>query len=805
MHNLFGHNILKKILFVTLWQITIWTVDLYGLAPHSQILEVSKPPANDFEYVQEKVTQRIRISREHGKYAVGIVAMEMPLSDKDGVRLKSFTGRGGGQGAYMDDVPWALAQQKIGTFAFKPLFSKDVETSCKRGLSEFCDRFDAKVFAEIQVPIGGGTIPIQVLYMEQEGVPVFLPYDPTGHFFVGLYDEPDSLRSYLEMIILSRIPIMIADQLGVQFEAYQFNDWQTALGPMFIKEIYKNKDWQLGHAPASLFITHNLEYQGLFPGKIEYDLADPLIKFLLERDVLKINTDPRNTFPNTYKSAWNKVQVDLFRLTHLDVKHQFDSENGLEFWSSYAAGRHNLMKGAFLYSDKILFVSEGHLAECLTQKRGYGMDGLLQRLRQKLVGLYNGVRKDKNSPAKLKALTIDGFSGELSDDLKAWKDHNKQAIQRKLRLDTSNLNHFVLAIVTRLVKQKGLNVLFTPVHQGGPMLIDALLGIRDPDTGAQLQFVIMGTAGDPRGQEVVDRLNKLIAENGRRKNLVFIEKYDPVLAKQLGAGALTAMMPSIDEPGGIANQEMALLLTPVLVTARGGLNDFYKTGGTPLAPVPGFEIDDDPASVAERMRSAKAIYEAVRAEFFLYVKYPDEYRKQLEQLAQFNPDWGTRIDDYEKRYTEAIGIAKKRAEFVKSAGKIMYANTLQAIQQGDNVEVQFEVMLQNTSLSPTEVTRLFVSAYVHYQKLDKTWVEGDEDILFDTFECIGVDDTGHFRMRATFKKPFPAGRLEFAIRLIDASGERHWLTDVGRNCSMYLSAFSSVRVEPAASRISLAA
>ena len=69
---------------------------------------------------------------------------------------------------------------------------------------------------------------------------------------------------------------------------------------------------------------------------------------------------------------------------------------------------------------------------------------------------------------------------------------------------------------------------------------------------------------------------------------IFVNAFDTVLAKQIGAGADVALMPSIDEPGGIANQELAQLLAFVLVSDRGGLKDFYRNGRHPAQAHPWF-------------------------------------------------------------------------------------------------------------------------------------------------------------------------------------------------------------------------
>jgi glycogen synthase len=80
--------------------------------------------------------------------------------------------------------------------------------------------------------------------------------------------------------------------------------------------------------------------------------------------------------------------------------------SGFEFWSSFpgghVGGRHNLMKGAFVYADRIMFVSHGHMREALTISRGYGLSGVLNaevaRNPQKLTAVYNGIRANKHKP-----------------------------------------------------------------------------------------------------------------------------------------------------------------------------------------------------------------------------------------------------------------------------------------------------------------------------------------------------------------------------------------------------------------------
>ena len=161
-----------------------------------------------------------------------------------------------------------------------------------------------------------------------------------------------------------------------------------------LKEFYKFE----GPRPAALFTTHNLEYQGFFPGDMALSRNDPLVGHLFRLGVLGCAScrfnDPRG---NTYPLMPEALNVEeLFKLTQLPA----DIQTGaMEFWSrypnGYIPGRHNFMKGAFNYADKIVFVSQGHLREALTIKRGYGLDGVLRDNLHKLTAIYNGLRGSK--------------------------------------------------------------------------------------------------------------------------------------------------------------------------------------------------------------------------------------------------------------------------------------------------------------------------------------------------------------------------------------------------------------------------
>lgn len=765
-------------------------LDSYTLAPRTEVSSIQRIQA------EAKIRSYIQRARDLGKYAIALVAMEFPLVSKDKKSLKSVGGRGGGQKVYMGDVPWAVSTKGVASFVFKPLFQQDV-LKTYGSIEKFLNEYDGVYLKDIEVEVGGGTIPLHVIYVEQEGVPVILLYDPSGSFFNELYADSDNLVGYIETILLSKAPILIAHELGIQYEAYQFNDWQTGFGPLYIDKYVK--EWKLGFTPAVLFTTHNLEYQGLFSGHMEYDITDPMIRFLMRQNVIRFQDDPNVTWPNAVREKDGKIKVDIFRLTNLPYELQFDADSGLEFWSRYPDsqepggmkeiyGRHNIMKGAYNHSDRIIFVSEGHLKESLTPERGYGLEGLLRKLKEQgvLTALYNGIRADKHRPVNLKALKKDGFIPEPDENgLTPWKEHNRQALQEKFNLDSSNPKNFIVGVVTRIVKQKGLNILFTPIYAGGPRLIDALLDLKDESTGAQLQFVLLGTAGDEIGKELVQKFEEL-----ERDNFIFINEYDPELAKQIGAGSMAGLMPSIDEPGGLSNQEMSELLTPMIVTARGGLNDFYLSGGTPIKPVPGFEINDTPEAEAERIQSAAAIYEAIKTLFETYIQDSDTYEQYLAMIDRYDPDWGERINIYDHEYQHAIQ-EKAQQYLAETFGKIQpidvisygFQPPVSMVRYGlrDN-RILVELAIQTEKDVPMkDIANIFRRGNIRFSVEGGSWSGETTDIAMDRIKVLKKNDAGQFILQVSFDLPMLQGNMEFSLKLEDIAGNEYWFTEYEKN------------------------
>ncbi|NMA69565.1 MAG: glycogen synthase, partial [Desulfitobacterium sp.] len=186
------------------------------------------------------------------------------------------------------------------------------------------------------------------------------------------------------------------------------HDWHTALIPVFWRAFYGQDLFY--HNLKTLFTIHNLKYQGIFP-------ADVL------EDVLGLSWD-------------------------------YFTPEKLEF-----RGNINYMKGGILYSDLVSTVSPTYAEEIQYSYFGEGLDGVIRKRKDSLVGILNGI------PPREKAF-------KLEDKVKG-----KRELQQKLGLKV-NKNIPVLCIISRLVEQKGL---------------DLLLHVIDEIMTKNIQLVIMGT------------------------------------------------------------------------------------------------------------------------------------------------------------------------------------------------------------------------------------------------------------------------------------------------------------------------
>ncbi len=211
----------------------------------------------------------------------------------------------------------------------------------------------------------------------------------------------------------------------------------------------------------------------------------------------------------------------------------------------------NLMKGGIQCADRVTTVSPTYAAEILNPGDSFGLDRILRPLSGKLCGIVNGIDTEVYNPADDPAI----FAPFSADDL-SGKAENKVRLQELLGLPQRDVP--LVGMVTRLVSQKGLDLV--------RHVFDELMQL-------DLQIAILGSGQwefETFFHEAAQRYADRVA-----LRLGFL----PELAHRIYAGADLFLMPSRNEPCGLAQMVALRYGTIPIVRRTGGLNDTISDSG----------------------------------------------------------------------------------------------------------------------------------------------------------------------------------------------------------------------------------
>ena len=351
------------------------------------------------------------------------------------------------------------------------------------------------------LPIGERAEELRVWRLLESEVPVYLLDIPAAFERVSIYGESDDHRRF---ILFARGVLELMQHLrevdGWQPEVVHSHDWHAALVANYLKTFYA---YTFGHI-ATVFTIHNLAYQGAC-SPTTLALAG-----LSEGGLVEAGLGPR------------------------------------------IAGAFNFMARGIVFSDIVTTVSPTYAAEIMTAEYGEGLDGVLRAKRDRVVGILNGIDMTVFDPATDPHIAVQFSAADPSG-----KDDCKAALQQEFALPVSR-ERPVLGIVSRLVEQKGLDLL----HAAVPWLL------RETDA----QLVVLGS-GQAQLQDVFRR------HAGTNPDRVAVRiGFDAALAQRIYAGSDAFLMPSRFEPCGLG-QMIALRYGSVpIVRATGGLNDTVREG-----------------------------------------------------------------------------------------------------------------------------------------------------------------------------------------------------------------------------------
>lgn len=269
------------------------------------------------------------------------------------------------------------------------------------------------------------------------------------------------------------------------------HDWQSALIPVYLKELYKTDSFYKN--TKTVLTIHNLGYQGLFEAQ-----------------------------------EYSKLGLDS----------KFFNSESLEFF-----GRINLLKAGITFSDIVTTVSPTYSKEIQTEVLGFGLEGVLEKRRDSLYGILNGLDYTIWNPETDKFI-----AQKYSLDNLTGKTKNKEDLQKLCGLPV-NPELPLVGIVSRLATQKGFKLLTES--------IEAVCKL-------DLQLVILGT-GEARYHHLLEE-----AAKKHKKTFSLHIKFDDELAHKIYSGSDMFLMPSEYEPCGLGQ---------LIALKYGSVPLVYKTGG----------------------------------------------------------------------------------------------------------------------------------------------------------------------------------------------------------------------------------
>jgi len=304
----------------------------------------------------------------------------------------------------------------------------------------------------------------------------------------GFFDEAERYAFFCRSV-LAMLPA-----LDVRPQILHCHDWHAGMIAPLLAVHYRGQSAY--QALRTLFTIHNLHYQGIFAKTVLGDV--------------------------------------------LDLGWEHFTPEGIEFYDQV-----NFMKGGLMYADRISTVSRTYAEEIQTPFLGEMLDGVIRNRRHLLAGIINGIDYAAYNPATDRHLFVPYDAEE------PHKGENKVKLQGMLDLPV-NADTPLLAMVTRLVGQKGLDLLVR--------VLEDLLAL-------DLQLVIVGS-----GEERYEGFLQYAGRSHPDKMSVHIG-FDDQLARRVYAAADLFLMPSLFEPCGTA-QLIALRYgcLPV-VRETGGLKD----------------------------------------------------------------------------------------------------------------------------------------------------------------------------------------------------------------------------------------
>ena len=288
-------------------------------------------------------------------------------------------------------------------------------------------------------------------------------------------------------------------------------------------------------------------------------------------------------------------------------------------WCPWYMDGDNVMASALMFADQVNTVSPTYAAQIQTEQYGEKLEGLLSWIGGKSQGIVNGIDTERYNPNTDKFIP-QTFSGETLEG----RAKNKRALQEETGLEIND-KAFLMAMVSRLVEQKGIDLLMN--------IMDQFMSYTDA------QLIILGT-GD---RHYETQLWQMAYRYKGRMSVQLL--YNDGLSRRIYAGSDVYLMPSRFEPCGIS-QMMAMRYGSIPIVRRtGGLVDTVAFHDPIEQSGTGFAFDRyEPLDMYTCMVRA---WESFR--------YKDEWAKLQQRAMQRDSSWYQPAGEYLKMYRQSMG------------------------------------------------------------------------------------------------------------------------------------------------------
>jgi starch synthase len=425
--------------------------------------------------------------------------------------------------------------------------------------AHFKEAMEAQTIVHFDIQLGWRKQYCGIQSVEYEGV-IYYFMDNEYYFKrSGFYGYDDEVERYA---FFCRGAIECLPLIDFQPDVIHCHDWQSGLVPVLLNAHYR-------HLPffasiKTVMTIHNLKYQGVF--------------------------------------AKSKLQ-DL-----LGLSDEYLYGNQLELY-----GGASFLKGGLQHADKITTVSPSYANEIQQPYYGEHLDSLLRWRHNDLRGILNGIDYELHDPMNDPNLYMN-----YRDSLPK-KRINKTRLQERLGLPV-NEDVPMIALVTRLVQQKGLDL----IAHVWPQLMEL-----------NAQFVILGT-GEYRYEEMFRHAAR---EHGDKVSAQIV--FDESLARQVYAASDLFLMPSQFEPCGIG-QLIALRYRSVpIVRETGGLKDTVISFNEFTGEGTGFSFAN---------YNAHEMLQTIKSAVYYYIHDREAWLKLMRNIKKCDFSWRKSAQQYVELY-----------------------------------------------------------------------------------------------------------------------------------------------------------